>query len=306
MAELIGIETDSGGLTLEVDLGYICNYKCSYCPPLLHSGKEWINFNSLIKFIDKVKPLRIVFPGGEPTLYPKIVKLLQYLKTIGVITYLVSNGTKSIEWWEKYNDLIDLPTFSFHIENADVESFIEKIKVVTKKRFTTVNVPMKPDSFNEIFKVIRRIRRECPDTYVVPKILTDNTTGLTVKYTSEQRSLMEKILFPEVVRFINPHVITTYKVYSDGKYVKTKPQELLAKGEIVYTGWKCWKGLQFLKVTPLGDVYLATCEVEQKRTNPIGSIYDLENIKWTTEPQICMKRQCNCITALRGVKKRKV
>ena len=292
---------------MEIDLGYICNYKCSYCPPLLHSGKGWLEYDNVIALLEKVSPARIILPGGEPTLYPQIVELMQYIKKMDSFLFVVSNATKSLEWWEKHNELIDVLTFSLHIEKVNIEEFIKKVKAVTKKRYVTINVSMIPNRFDEIFEIIRRIRVECEDTYITPKMLVDTNTGLSMEYTDKQRMAMRKILPPKVVRTTESlHNVKVYKVYSDGVYEETKPQELIATGDIKYQGWKCWKGLQFLKVTPYGEIYQATCEVSLPYTKPIGNIYDLDNVKWTTEPQICTKKQCNCISALRGVRKEKV
>ena len=131
MAELVAMETDNPGLMLEVDLGYICNYRCSYCPPALHSGKQWVDKSDLINFLEASKPKLVIFHGGEPTLYPGFIDVLTQIKNrLGAGTSVVTNASKGPTWWGKHHHLMDLLTFSYHHEHADVDTFIKTIKLL--------------------------------------------------------------------------------------------------------------------------------------------------------------------------------
>ena len=52
----VAIETKHEGLYLEIELGFLCNYRCSYCPPYLHTGSLWIDHEMLMKFIKMANP----------------------------------------------------------------------------------------------------------------------------------------------------------------------------------------------------------------------------------------------------------
>ena len=69
-------------MCVDIEIGNICNYSCSYCHPNSHSGSSWNNYNKLINFIDKVtegKLATIILSGGEPTLYPRIDDIVHRL-----------------------------------------------------------------------------------------------------------------------------------------------------------------------------------------------------------------------------------
>jgi MoaA/NifB/PqqE/SkfB family radical SAM enzyme len=304
MKELIGIETSNNGMVAELDLTYMCNYNCSYCFDYQHTGKTALDADKVKMFIDKINPSDVVFPGGEPTLYPNIIDLIKYIKenhnsSITVVT----NGFKGPEWWRKHHHIVDMLVFSFHIEHADVDRFIDTILAVCSERFVTVNIPMIPERFDELYEIGKRINETCEETYVSLKAIVKNRDILN--YTEEQKKLMSTLLYAKDPKFTNPHRTTVYKVYSDGSREKTIAQELIGKVENNFRGWRCWKGVQFMKLLATGDVYKGICE-QTMGIKPLGNIYDFENIRWPTEPDVCTKDRCTCIGMLKCIKKEKI
>lgn len=75
-----------------------CNFKCAYCfavfddisePPL--SEHEALNVLSRLRHAGTEK---VTFVGGEPTLCPHLLSLARHAKQLGLITMLVTNGSR--------------------------------------------------------------------------------------------------------------------------------------------------------------------------------------------------------------------
>ena len=70
---------------VDIALGNICNFCCSYCDPKLHNGSfPWHSIDDLKRFINKLflhytkihnkKYFTFNFLGGEPSLYKNLTK----------------------------------------------------------------------------------------------------------------------------------------------------------------------------------------------------------------------------------------
>ena len=138
--------------SIEWKLHNVCNYDCSFCGSEHKDGSErWKDLETYKMYVDKLvkaagdMPLWIQFTGGEPTLYPKITELLQYIKSKGAYTAMISNGTRTLRWWEEFKDadVIDNLYITFHTEQKADTVHIGKVlnlfhdkpvKVVCKRR----------------------------------------------------------------------------------------------------------------------------------------------------------------------------
>lgn len=118
-----------------------CNIKCDYCITSDNENTN-IDYNLIIKYIESLKPKRIVISGGEPLLDHDLLKKLIMLRTLCPEAYisLSTNGTVSFHY-ELLEDLVDcvdvsLPTLSQEIymqmRGKDlllkVEENLEKLK----------------------------------------------------------------------------------------------------------------------------------------------------------------------------------
>lgn len=293
------IETSNKGLFLEVELGLICNYKCSYCPPYAHTGNVWIDYDKLIEFIHKVNPYQILLVGGEPILYPGIGPLLHKLKN--KIVNITSNGSKPISWWKSYIQYIDVLTLSYHIEYVRLESFINKLKFLSDYRVITVNVPMMVDRFDECLEAGMEMSK-VKNTYVSLKALTDRQKVYD-GYSDSQLEIMSNMIRPKVETIFNEHNINFYGKMEDGKLEKLRCQMIISNKDNVYKGWKCWKGIQRMKISSDGKIYKASCDSGTERS--FGSIHD-DGLIFPTEPEICQEDYCSCLPDLKNIKKERI
>lgn len=74
-----------------------CNCKCVMCD--MHRKKpEHISLSDakkVLDFLEKNKFLVVYFTGGEPTLHPDIVEIVNYADKLGLVTTMTTNGTPS-------------------------------------------------------------------------------------------------------------------------------------------------------------------------------------------------------------------
>lgn len=299
MNKFIAIETSNEGLFLEVELGLICNYKCSYCPPYSYTGDMWIDYDKLIEFIYKVNPLQILLVGGEPTLYPTIDQLLYELKN--KIVNMTSNGNKPLSWWETHLKYIDVLTLSYHIERASLESFINKLKFISDHKAITVNIPMMVDRFDECLEAGIKMSK-IKNIYVSLKALI-NKNKVYDNYSDNQLEIMSNILKPKVETIFNKHHIRFYGKTEDGKLEKLRCQAIISNKDNVYKGWKCWKGIQRMKLSSDGSIYKASCDSGTEKF--FGNIHN-DEVNFPTEPEVCQKDYCNCLPDLKTIKKEKI
>ena len=89
----------------------VCNYNCSFCVPDAKEGsKRWLTLDEYKKYSDEIinatggQPLRIQFTGGEPTLFPDLIELLSYIKRPNVYISLITNGSRTIRWWQELKE----------------------------------------------------------------------------------------------------------------------------------------------------------------------------------------------------------
>lgn len=294
------IETSNKGLWFEVELGLICNYRCSYCPPYSYTGNVWIDHVRFMDFITKINPQQVLLVGGEPTLYPGIVPLLHDLKD--KIVNMTSNGSKPISWWKSNIDYIDVLTLSYHPENANLEAFINKLKFLSDYKVVTVNVSMMLERFDECLEVGMEISK-IKNVFVSLKALNDIITKRLCKYTDEQLDIMSKLIRPKVETKNNDAFnIHFYGKEEDGTLTKLRAQTVISNKENIYKGWKCWKGIQCIKLSANGNLYKSTCEIGGPH---FGNIYD-DTVILPTEPEICQRDYCYCLPDLKTIRKERI
>jgi organic radical activating enzyme len=125
------------------DLGRRCNYNCSYCWPSVHSNTEkFPSYEEVIQGIDMLidhwshgSPIRWNFGGGEPTMHPRFMDILKYLKSRNQWVLVTTNGSRSTKFWREASQYINSVNMSAHFASMDLYSgnedrFVEVCKVI--------------------------------------------------------------------------------------------------------------------------------------------------------------------------------
>jgi len=126
------------------DLGRRCNYDCSYCWTSVHNRTDdHKDYDLLISTADdliynwaKGQSIRWNFGGGEPTLHPRFLDFLKYLKSHNQWTMVTSNGTRDHKYWAeavKYINSINLSAhFDGLLDEKDEDRFVKNIESICK------------------------------------------------------------------------------------------------------------------------------------------------------------------------------
>lgn len=307
MKELISVEPHQYYYRVEINPGNICNYKCPYCIEKSNMGPEWkwLEWKYLKAFCEDIitrnKDKKILFSlcnGGEPTLYPHIDDLLDLLKDHTIL--LGSNGSRSIEWWDKHLDKIDDLAISCHYTEIGNVDFLEKIKYISARKTISVIMPLYAPVFWEQYEYARKLIRQCDNIFISFKLLVNKPFEPEYEYEEGQKEFFIENSFLRSENYDESKKtkidISCIKTYSDGSTEVDRPQLMIAKGENKFKGWRCWAGVDFMRVSPLGK--LERCSILGE-----GDIFN--GYKIQTEPVICPRETCGCVPAI-SIRKEKV
>jgi len=102
----------------------ICNYHCKFCFARFE-GVEAVSKEVALDILGKLRDSgveKITFAGGEPTLCPHLVELLEFAKDSGLTTMIVTNGTRlNNDFLERVGDYLDWVAISVDSAREDTE-----------------------------------------------------------------------------------------------------------------------------------------------------------------------------------------
>jgi radical S-adenosyl methionine domain-containing protein 2 len=111
--------------TVNFHLTKSCNFNCKYCFAKFNDiqGKG-LSKSEQIELIRQLaesgKFRKINFAGGEPTLVPHITELIQYAKSVGFETSIVTNGSRiDFEWVKNISPYLDILAVSVDSINPE-------------------------------------------------------------------------------------------------------------------------------------------------------------------------------------------
>lgn len=199
-------------------LGRFCNYNCSYCWPYARSDtKDYRPFDLNRLTMDEIKrqsrergfnSFHFSFSGGEPTVYPDYLRLLEhYSNDTGNCNYqsvhMTSNISQGLRWFEKYvNATKDLHrvsvTASWHreqgIKQGDLkghtERFADKLAFLQEYDIqVTINTVMVPEWFDMLYDEAQYFLSRGINVTLKPQ--SDPTASRVVDgYNDQQRSIL--------------------------------------------------------------------------------------------------------------------
>jgi MoaA/NifB/PqqE/SkfB family radical SAM enzyme len=287
------------------NLGNMCNYSCTYCPSILNDGSfGWNDFEVVRKFIDATakhyapRKVYFEFTGGEVTLWKDFIKTVQYIKEIEHDVGFISNGSRTLRWWEKNKENFDHVCLSFHPEHADPEHFFEVVKIMAGSCRTHVNVMghTDPELFDKGIVLSEKLCIEIENISMAFQPLVVDFGEVRFPYTDDQQKI-----FDEQWQLYGSKIKHTkeFKLYRGSMdmhdTVNTLKQNSAAHRFIAdnnnnWSGWDCWAGVEQFIVDFDGSVWRGWCRVGGK----FGSIHDPDNIRFPTKPVSCNKSYCHC------------
>lgn len=281
-------------------IGNTCNYSCSYCPTALHDGTVgWPDPNVVKTFIartaDQVFPRKLYFEftGGEVTLWKHFTDICQFCKDLDIKIGLISNGSRTIRWWEENKQYFDHVCLSFHPEEADIDHFMNVVKTVHNDLRTHVNIMMSPEKFEQCYSLANKIKSLGNLSMALQPLIHDFGTEL-YKYSDIQHKIFDR-QYELIIKHIKYSKDFPYyrgamrKIYEDGVEESFTAQRFINDQTNDWSGWDCYAGVEQIIVDMDGKIYRGWC----KEGGCVGDIYD-KNLTLPEEPVLCTKTMCHC------------
>ena len=304
------------------DLTNYCNFHCQYCFPGSNDGTHKIennldllvdNFTYLAnQYKDKLGKdlIHLKFSGGEPTLWKDFGKFILELKRknnlyIGVI----SNGSRTLRWWQEYGYLIDNATISFHINEANVDHTVAVADTLAKLgKKVTVLVLMNPDRWEECVTVVERMKTTSKEKWFIEVKTIVDTINFKVSYTEKQQQYLLKeikrmpglLWFFTNIKLVIAGLVRRYQsiaTLDDGSILKASSSGYVSRGWDRFLGWDCAIGLETLYIKWDGTIK-GSCGQTVYGLNYSYNILDsnfIEKYNPEFKTSICQQRRCVCL-----------
>lgn len=289
---------------IEISLGNVCNYACSYCPAVLHDGSTgWIPKADVIRFLNAVAvryagmSVIVQYTGGEPSQYPGFEEILKYGADLGFHHSIITNGSRTVRFWEKFGGYFDKIHMTFHQEFADLLHFTSVISAIPPTVQVHVNFTMLPELFDAIVAKAETLVG-MDNVSLSLKPLRINFESQLYPYTEEQMTAMKTFSSRSKKVKTNYHRGMMRVVNEDQTTYEKAPSRFILDRDNQWTGWNCWIGIQQICVKPNGDIFRGVCRVGGKLGN-IKTEYEFPN-----EPIVCDKQWCSCPTDIMSRKER--
>ena len=147
------------------ELTRYCNFHCSYCWQD-HDG-IWTSWEAMKMAIDedlsKIEvPYEFSTFGGEPTLHPHYLKLIDYMQgRMNIARFAVmTNNSQTLDFWKAFSKSLKNADFTvrlecaLHFEKADPIKWRENVEYLTDQGFETHGILLcHRDHFDEIRKL---------------------------------------------------------------------------------------------------------------------------------------------------------
>lgn len=293
----------------------ICNYNCSYCWPGTHDGKFRYpknvdlvikNFRSLLDLysakLNKSKFHLVIAGGGEPTLWPGLEKFCKEIKeTHSISITIVTNGSRTINWWETNASYFDSVNLSCHHEFVDIDHYINVADALFG-RGIKVSAFMLMDArhWDKCVSLIESMKTSRYPWYIQTKEIVDAPGQGVDVYTPDQIAYINDSIkrLPDsswiLKRLADMKLHESIVLFNDDTAVAARPHTIITNGWNKFKGWKCNVGLESIAIDPSGLV-ISSCQLPvfgNRQLNLFSETFEVESV--SPNSITCTLNDCNC------------
>lgn len=291
-------------------LGNYCNYHCPYCFPDCNTGSVRTpkisdsvknNIKYLVDQMQKITNKKIFFnlAGGEPTIYHDIENLLTFLNKLGPVS-IVTNGSRSIRWWNDYADKFDQVSISFHINEGNVEHIVELIKTIYTKTHIKLFIMIDDKKFKECENVFYEFYRAFNDYNITLGLkLLRSSKGNIINYSEEQKfAIYNMKKFEKLTpRHGKPGLFKSFITTEDNKIKRLQSSDFV--GFIgTFKNYSCNAPQNFLQIDYNGNIGMMSCGEKFHNATNIFDEKFTDKFVMPKESVVCSTGQCNCMGLL--------
>jgi organic radical activating enzyme len=293
---------------IEWKLHNVCNHNCSYCGEENKDGSNrWKSLEIYKEYTNNLhhaangSPLWIQITGGEPTLFPELLELMQYIKSKGIYVSLISNGSRTLRWWKEAKEakVLDMLFITYHPEQTnDYQHIIEVLNLFHNEPTETLCIIT--HSKGLLDKALTDAEHIINNTGAMVSVghMVIKDYDIYATYTPEQfdklkqASMVEGNLrqskketdVPENHRFFHLFLNITF---NDNTVEQMRAQMFMKNYKTEFENWKCANSEYIMKIE--NDlVYRGICSVGK-----ITNVMD-PSLKFNNDYIICNKKSCDC------------
>ena len=309
---------DSGTLQVRFWPTDICNFNCTYCFPDSHPGR--FRFPKNVDTV--IKNFRILFDmykeqlgknrfhlmlvgGGEPTLWPHIEYFCKELKeSHNVYTTIITNGSRTLNWWRENSKYFDDAVLSCHNEFVDIDHHISVADALFEAGVkVTALMLMDAKNWDKCVSYIERMKGSKYPWFIETKAVVEAPGHGMDVYTPEQLEYLESGLkrIPDSdwimknLSLLRQH--ESVVLFEDGSAQPARPHDLIVNNWNRFQGWSCNVALETLLIKYDGKV-TGSCQEPiffGENFNVFSETFEQDfkaNLKF--KPIICPRVDCTC------------
>ncbi len=280
-------------------IGNSCNHACSYCPSNLHDGTlRWQDARLIRDMFRQLhrhyvlglgQTVWLQFTGGEPTMHPQIVPLLSAATDQGFKVSLISNGNRTLRFWERVAGHLDAAILTYHSEFVDHAHFVEVAGFLAQSMPVHINVTLPPETFDTVFASAEEIGERIPDASISLKPLRKDFGDTLYPYSPDQLKRLEtRITSIDREAETVPRTVMV-REFPSGAYDIRRANAMIVAGQNRWKGMICSAGIESLRIHGDGSVTRAVCAADG-RIGGLGEQLDLP-----TSPVKCPRKACACV-----------
>lgn len=285
-----------------------CNYDCYFCGDENKLGKVgWADLETNKAIVDSIvasatKPLWIQLTGGEPTLYPKFLELVTYMKSKGAMVRVITNGSRTLRWWKQIReaDVLDMVYFTFHSQqNADYKHVAEVSNLFLDSEAPTITlVTYVPESLGYAIEGAKYLV-ENTGSYISMNAMDLRTKPEEDKQYKEdefEKALNEyNVAYGKLLNTKKPTSIpqellgipTNTAIYYNDGTTEVKDVTLMMKlEENKFQDWTCYAGMDTMNIDGTFK-YRGGCRRDKTKFEP-------GNLTFFDKPFKCDVDSCYC------------
>lgn len=261
-----------------------CNMKCQYCniQNTIRNELTFDEWKKAIKIMQTIGANKLVILGGEPTVYPHIVELVDYVvNDLKMICNLTTNGLENFDIIIKLLDN-GLNSIGISVDTLDIKKSISPLKAknglklidyllsTTKKTNITNYTVLNKTNVDTIVETIKFMNGKSIATYILPfhwgneGIFDHRKNDSKFAFVSDEDISMYKKTIDQIIELKEKG----YKINNSFEFL------IESKIYIKKLNWKC-EGLSELRVD--SDGKLVCCCDKIGLVNKKFSIFDLED-----------------------------
>jgi MoaA/NifB/PqqE/SkfB family radical SAM enzyme len=304
MAKLYKIQTKNNIMVIDWILSNVCNFKCSYCTPDSNGGDlYWPDINQCETIVRRITEqsthdYRIyTILGGEPTVWKDFTRLSEIIKEVdpNSVVNILTNGSRTLNWWNRTKQYLDKVSISYHHEQADVDHTIEVVNNIKDYCQTNIQMLMDINHWDKCVDIFEKLRDNTTVPIQIKKLQVEFGKKDWMQYSEEQIIWMQQAHRSTAIRPITKRNKTSLGIncyYDDGSVIEETNHELIQAAKNKFKGWACNIGRDLLVIKANGDIVPANA-CNQKVV--MGNIKkDPANFNLLSTPIICDYNECTC------------